>query len=363
MNEAEMPLVTVVTVCFNLVSSGRTRFLEQCLRSVQVQDYPAVEHLLIDGGSQDGTVKLLEKYAARGWIRYLSEPDSGIYDAMNKGIRLAQGKYVAFLNSDDFWHHRRAVSESVAALEQSAAAFSYAPRTIIRENGAFICVESASLGVFPQLMPFCHQTMFTRRELLLRYGGFDAEHYRSAADYDLVCRLLLGGERGIFVPLNFTSFRLGGFSVACEEISRRECHQIRRRLLGVRVARSLQRGVLIDAALLHLLDTVHPRVGQELVRAYAETSPGCYHLLHGLVRRGRASVSSCVESGPSGRLLYLNVLRYIPLLLCKCRPSRQDWYLLGILPLVRMRRRGLRTSVRLFFIIPVAAYGQRFRRG
>lgn len=356
MKPNENPLVTVVTVCFNLVSNGRAGYFEQCLRSVHGQDYPNVEHLVIDGGSRDGTVELLEKYAALGWIRYVSEADSGIYDAMNKGIRLAMGKYVAFLNSDDYWHHRRAVSASVDALERGLAAFCYAPRTIVREDGSFMCAEQPSLGGFLQLMPFCHQTMFTRREVLLAYGGFDDAHYRSAADYDLVFRLLLGGENGVFVPLNFTSFRLGGYSVACEEISQRECNQIRRRLLGERVACRLRRGVLAAAAFLHLLDMVHPRVAQELLRAYTEVEPGCYRLMHGLVRRCRTEVNPCLGAIMPRRRFRLNLLRYIPLLTCRYRANRQDWYLLGFLPLLRLRRRGSRTSVRLFFLIPVAEY-------
>lgn len=358
MSEQGGVLVTVVTVCFNLCASGRVAAMEQCLRSVHRQEYQEVEHLVIDGGSRDGTVEWLEQYAARGWIRFISEPDSGIYNAMNKGIRLARGKYVAFLNSDDYWHHRRAIAASVAALEESGAAFSYAPRTIVREDGGFECVESACLGVFPQLMPFCHQTMFTRREVLLACGGFDEAHYRSAADYDLVCRLLLGGESGAYVPLNFTSFRLGGYSVACDELSRQECHQIQRRLMGSRLARQLQRGCLDEAGLSCLLDKVHPRVGLDLLRTYTEVSPGRYRLAHGLVRRRRSQVIACPGVGAARQVFALRVLHYLPLLVCRLRPNRQDWYLLGILPLLRLRWRGDRVRVGLFFLLPVAAYGR-----
>ena len=176
MKAKEHPLVTVITVCFNLVSNGRAGQFEQCLRSVHAQDYPQVEHLVIDGGSQDGTLELLQKYAALGWIRYVSEPDSGIYDAMNKGIRLAGGKYVAFLNSDDYWHHRRAVSASVAALEQGNAAFSYAPRTIVQENGIHtyaplhcaVYADNRAIGFFP-----CPEAMQFTADLGAEYEVFD----------------------------------------------------------------------------------------------------------------------------------------------------------------------------------------------
>lgn len=351
MNARKLPVVTVITVCFNLLKNNREACFSQCLESVNSQDYPEVEHLVIDGGSQDGTVEVLAHYAERGWIRYISEPDSGIYDAMNKGIRLAKGKYIAFLNSDDFWHRRDAVSASVEALERSDAAFSYAPRTIVNEDGSFRCTETADPGVFPCIMPFCHQTMFTRIDVLRRLGNFDAEHYRSAADYDLVCRILLSGERGVYVPLNFTSFRLGGFSVADDALSGGECQQIRSRLLGSEAASLLNRGQMNDDLLQRIMELVHPRVCMAIMRCFTPVSPGLFCLTHGLSRQPSGTAVApaaccCVQKK------YL-LLGAVPILRIKTKASRTDFFLFGILPLLRIRNKKDRRIYYAFFILPL----------
>lgn len=352
-DDAQLPLVTVVSVCFNLLENKRMPLFERNLASVRSQDYPRVEHLVVDGGSRDGSLPRLESFARRGWIRLVSEPDKGIYDAMNKGIRLAQGKYVAFLNSDDFWHHPAGISESVRALEADNAAFSFAPRTIVREDGTFVCTEAAGLGVFPHLMPFCHQTMFTRRDILLKYGGFDAASYRSAADYDLVFRMLLGGEWGIYVPLNFTTFRLGGYSMQGEELSQQECRRVRRTLLGSRAARLMQTGMLDDDLWQRLAQRVHYRVALDMQRCYTPHAAGKYRLAFGLVRR-YADKGSVVAAGACSRSVeQWRLFNFLPVLVCRRRPTRCDYLLAGILPLLRLRRKGRRLVCYLFWLLPI----------
>ena len=75
-----LPPITVITATYNLIKNGRKEFFKQCLESVHNQTYPNIEHLIIDGASSDGTVEMLQEYADKGWIKYISEPDSGIYD-------------------------------------------------------------------------------------------------------------------------------------------------------------------------------------------------------------------------------------------------------------------------------------------
>lgn len=99
----EKPLVTVVTVVRNAIRDGRQEMLEQCIASVRSQRYPNIEHLVMDGASDDGTTDMLDRYQKLGWLKYYSEPDSGMYEAMNKGIRKANGKYIVFLNTDDYF--------------------------------------------------------------------------------------------------------------------------------------------------------------------------------------------------------------------------------------------------------------------
>ena len=112
------PMVSVVTVCLNPLKDGRKDLLVKNLDSVQQQTGVTVEHLIIDGASSDGTIEFLTQYDNRcNDIRILSKSDSGIYDAMNRGIALSRGKYVTFLNSDDFYHRNDGLALSVKALE------------------------------------------------------------------------------------------------------------------------------------------------------------------------------------------------------------------------------------------------------
>jgi glycosyltransferase involved in cell wall biosynthesis len=93
-----LPLVSIVTPTLQ-----RADYLERTLRSVRAQTYPNVEHIVIDGGSTDGTLELLERYAGTYNLRWISEPDRGMYDAINKGLRMANGEILAYLNSDDLY--------------------------------------------------------------------------------------------------------------------------------------------------------------------------------------------------------------------------------------------------------------------
>lgn len=205
------PRVSVISAVYNLLKQGRKDFFLQMADSVKAQDYPDVEHIVVDGGSKDGTREFLEAAAKEYGFKYISEPDDGVYFAMNKGSDMASGKYVAFLNSDDYWHDKHAVSASVCQLEKGRADFSYA-NAVVLNNGTPIYLAPLCIGEFFIRMPFCHQTMFTRKDVFLKLGGFKANDFRSAADFDFINRLILSGARGVYVPLNFTTYRLGGMS-------------------------------------------------------------------------------------------------------------------------------------------------------
>ncbi len=207
-----VPLVSVITATYNIKSSNRADKFLQCIESVHRQTYPNIEHIIIDGASNDGTVDILKEYAQKGYFRYISEPDTGIYDAMNKGLRHARGKYIAFLNSDDYWSSSTGVESSVRLLEAAKADFSYAPCSFVEEDDTPAFLMLPNTGAFFYRLPFCHQTMFTRRDLMLELGGFDQINFKSAADYDFMIRLIMRGAKPVHVPENFTVFRLGGFS-------------------------------------------------------------------------------------------------------------------------------------------------------
>lgn len=219
-----MPLVTIVTITFNLIKAGREKTFRQCLESVHNGTYKNVEHIVIDGASKDGTLDLIKEYANKGWVKYISEPDSGIYDAMNKGVRMAKGKYITFLNSDDFYHNKEGIEKSVNALEESGADFSYAPAVIMKEDGSS---SAKHPHVAPDIssvfftMPFCHQTMLVGRDVMIKEEMFDI-NFKSAGDYDFVIRLCLKKYKSVFVNNVFVTYRLGGLSNTNQEQSRRE---------------------------------------------------------------------------------------------------------------------------------------------
>ncbi len=219
------PLVTVVTITYNLIKDGREKYVRQCIESVKNQTYPNIEHIIIDGASTDGTLDIFNDYPH---LKVFSEPDKGIYDAMNKGVAHANGKYIAFLNSDDFWHDNRAVEASVKALEDNNADFSYAPCVCLDGQDEFLGYLYPTIETFFVWMPFCHQTMFTKTNLV----HFDAD-LKSAADYDFVLNLILNGANGVYVPLNFASYRMIGVSTTETELSYIERrNSIRRHLIS-----------------------------------------------------------------------------------------------------------------------------------
>ena len=222
------PQVSVVTVCLNPVRDGRLALLLKNLDSVQQQEGVRLEHIIIDGASTDGTLDVLTRYDnQRHDLRILSRQDAGIYEAMNRGLALARGKYVTFLNSDDYYHADDGLALSVKALEASGCSFSFAP--IVPTGLRFLHRlhrhperHLHRLLLFPTIP---HQSMLYRRSTLLSVGGYDAS-YRMGGDHELTLRLIAEGERGCFVGKAFVTFASGGYST--RDASLKLCEKKRR---------------------------------------------------------------------------------------------------------------------------------------
>lgn len=208
------PKITVITVVFNAIANGRRALLLRALDSVQAQSFSSFEHLIVDGGSKDGTVELAKDYATRHRnVRVYSAPDKGIYHAMDRGIALAKGEYAVFLNSDDLFHNVKAFELSVSALRSGNYDFSYALTKVVDETGAradHLFVEANPYFIFAG-MTICHQSIFVKRTKLIELDGFD-RRYGSAADYELFLRMMFAGSRGVKVNEEIVTFTLGGFS-------------------------------------------------------------------------------------------------------------------------------------------------------
>lgn len=208
------PVVTVVTVCFNPLREGREALFLKNLESVQQQKGVALEHLIVDGGSDDGTLEFLQQYNnVCHDIRILSKSDSGIYEAMNRGIALARGKYVIFLNSDDYYHSSDGLAFSVKALEESDCSFTFAPVLPKGPHTRFTHYHHPQRRLHKLFVTSVipHPSMMYRRTVLMEIGGYD-QAYRLAADYDMTLRLVAAGHKGYFLNHCFATFVVGGFS-------------------------------------------------------------------------------------------------------------------------------------------------------
>lgn len=225
----EKPLITVVTVVYNLIKEDRETFFRTCIDSVHNQTYQNIEHLVVDGASDDGTIDLLNEYANKGWIKYISEPDNSIYEAMNKGASLAAGKYITFLNSDDFYNNSNGLEKCIEKLEKTNADFSYAKAKIVDESGKNPykqhLFENPNIAMVFVSMPFLHQTMIVKTEVFKKLEMYDLT-YKSASDYDFVFKMIFNGCSYTFCNFVLATFKTGGFSIANNELSLNEVAMI-----------------------------------------------------------------------------------------------------------------------------------------
>lgn len=188
LNSNNKPLVTIITVVYNNVST-----IEKCICSVLSQTYESIEYIIIDGASTDGTVDILKKYENQ--IDYIvSEPDNGIYNAMNRGLSLASGEYIAFLNADDFYL-RDAVEISILNIIENNLQGSYAGFYYADENGVVVVADEPTEwdeSILIQGIPGGHGTLFLHKNCYDYLRGYD-EGYKLAADYHLFVRAFFSG--------------------------------------------------------------------------------------------------------------------------------------------------------------------------
>jgi len=206
------PLLSVVTVTFN---AGP--IVLEALRSVQEQDYRRIEHIVVDGGSTDGSVDLIRSRLRPG-DTLISEPDEGIYDAMNKGIRMAQGEVVALLNADDRYAHKGVASRFMSAFAEHPVDAVLGDVAFFREDPAKV-VRIYNSGRFRPsriawgLMP-AHPAMVLRRTAYERLGLYRTD-YEIAADFEFVARAF-GKARipYLHIPEVFVKMAVGGVSTS-----------------------------------------------------------------------------------------------------------------------------------------------------
>lgn len=198
------PLVSIVTAVYN-----GAKHIEETILAIAGQTYLPIEHIVVDGGSTDGTVEILEKYS--GTLAYwVSEPDNGIYDAMNRGIDLVTDaeSYVLFANADDHLYSPEAVERVIAA--SSGEDLVYGRMVLTDGDISGIAGRKVDLDDLAQ-ETLCHPATFVRRKIFDRVGKFDTT-YLIAADYDHIVRCFAAPVCTRFVDVIVSTMRMGGLS-------------------------------------------------------------------------------------------------------------------------------------------------------
>jgi len=203
--------VSVITAVFNGESS-----IASTLSSVAAQDYPAIEHILIDGCSSDSTVDRIKQFAGPH-AEFISETDTGVYDAFNKGLRRARGDVIAYLNSGDTYTSVRVVSQMVEALSAKGVGAAFADVLIVdRYNMDRVIRRYSSKRFSPAVMAYgimpAHPSLFLRREIYRGVGEYSTD-FRIAGDFELCLRVFVTHDTS-YVYLNEAIVRMpdGGLS-------------------------------------------------------------------------------------------------------------------------------------------------------
>ncbi len=206
-----MMKVTIITVTKN-----SERYLQSCINSVQMQDYQNIEHIIVDGKSKDNTPYIIKRNE-ESISAWLCEDDNGMYDAINKGMRLATGDIIGVLNSDDMLESRTAISSIVQAFEEHQVSAVYGdlkyvsqhdPKKVLRVWKGMPYKRSL---FFKGWMP-AHPTFYVKRNLVQEFGGYEC-HYNTAADYEFMARYLYHHQASAYyLPKFLVRMRMGGQS-------------------------------------------------------------------------------------------------------------------------------------------------------
>lgn len=206
--------ISIITVVYN---SAKT--LEDTMKSVLSQTYPDIEYIVVDGASEDSSVDLIRRYEPmfQGRMKWISEKDDGIYDAMNKGIRMATGDVVGILNSDDYFTADDVIERMVTAFDDDTLDAVYGDIHFIRDGEPDKCVRYYSSKRFsPKWLRFgfmpAHPSFYCRRKVYEKAGLYKTD-YAIGSDYEMMVRLFLVNKiKAKYLPLDFVTMRTGGTS-------------------------------------------------------------------------------------------------------------------------------------------------------
>lgn len=203
--------ISIITVCFNSAD-----YIKSTIESVLMQNHPDIEYIIVDGESTDGTVDIIKSFGD-GVSKWISEPDFGIYDAMNKGISIATGDIIGIVNSDDYFTRVDSLSRVAGTFENNDVESVFADITFVKRNDPSAIVRYFSSKNFkPWKMRFgfipAHPTFFTYKKNFEKYGGYDAS-FEIGADFELLLRFLFKNKLSYkYIELSLMNMRTGGIS-------------------------------------------------------------------------------------------------------------------------------------------------------
>jgi glycosyltransferase involved in cell wall biosynthesis len=203
--------ISIITVSYNSVKT-----IGDTIESVLSQNYSDIEYIIIDGSSFDGTCELIKKYGSR-ISTFISEPDTGMYDAMNKGIRLAKGDVIGILNSDDFFCSNQVIQDIADQLKYENIDAVYGDVRFvdpgnIRKTVRYYSSKNFTPGKFKFGFMPSHPSFYVKKKFYNQFGLYKT-HYRIAADFELLMRFLLVNKlRTKYLDESFVTMRKGGVS-------------------------------------------------------------------------------------------------------------------------------------------------------
>lgn len=205
---------SIITVCYN-----SQQYIQTTIESVLYQTYLNIEYILIDGLSQDGTLDIIKEYEPRfnGRMKWVSEKDNGIYDAMNKGVKIATGDIIGILNSDDFFSDNTIIEKLAQTFLDHVIDAVYGDVRFVRAEHLEKTIRYYSSKIFkPYLFRFgfmpAHPSFYVRKEFYGQIGLYKTD-YKIAADYELLIRFLYTYRlKTQYIQKDFVTMRLGGVS-------------------------------------------------------------------------------------------------------------------------------------------------------
>lgn len=215
-----MVKISVITVTYN-----RAHVIKGAIEGVLRQKYENYEYIVVDGASSDNTINILKEYEPKfeGRMRWISEPDKGLYDAINKGIKMATGDVVGIVNSDDYFHRDDALDIVAKAYENKEVTAIYADervvddkdKTLYYDRGNYFRTWMYRIGLMPG-----HASFYAKKDLFEKYGYYKTD-YRITADYELMLRFAYVNKIKMkYIPEALLSFRTGGVST---QLSQKNC--------------------------------------------------------------------------------------------------------------------------------------------